>query len=107
MSAVEELLPKNQTLRQYVDLQMQLGRKHIAGSEFKGPVEAKVNGASEALALSMTAPVQEKGRALQNQLYALHNGVVGIFTATALDMQEQVLRQAMKTILSGFSFHQT
>ncbi len=107
MSAVEELLPKNHTLSQYVDLQIQLGRKHISGAEFKGPVAAKVNGASEALALSMMAPVQEKGRLIQNQLYALHNGVVGVFTATALIGQEQILRHAMKAILSGLSFHQT
>ena len=107
MSAVEELLPNNHTLSQYVDLQIQMGKKHIPGAEFKGPVETKVKGASEALALSMTAPVPEKGQAIQNQLYAVHNGVAGVFTATALETQAPILRQAMKTILGGLSFHQT
>jgi len=107
MSAVEEALPQGHTLNTYVDLQAQLGRQHIPGAEFKGPVEVKVRGAGEALALSLTAPVQDKGPAMQNQIYARHNNVVGVFTATALESQAQLLRDAMKTILKGMSFHQT
>ena len=107
MSAVEEALPHGHTLSTYVELQMQLGREHIPGAEFKGPVEAKVRGADEALALSLIAPVQDKGQALQNQIYALHSNVVGVFTATALESQAQLLRGAMKSILQGVSFHQT
>ena len=85
MSAVEEPLPKGHTLKSYVELQIQMGQKNIKDSAFKGPVEAKIAGADEALALSMTAPVEGKGKAVQNQLYALHSGVVGVFTATALE----------------------
>jgi pSer/pThr/pTyr-binding forkhead associated (FHA) protein len=107
MLAVEELLPKDYTLAAYVDLQIQLGQDKIAGAEFKGPIEAKITGASEAFALSMTALVPEKGQAIQQQIYALHRGVVGVFTATALDTQTSMLRRAMKTILGGLSFHQT
>ncbi len=107
MSAVEEALPKGHTLGTYVDLQMQLGSQHIAGVVFKGPVEANVDGATEALALSLTAPVPDKGTAVQNQIYALHNEIVGVFTATALDSQTQLLRDAMKIILKGLSFQQT
>lgn len=107
MLAVEELLPKDHTLSSYVDLQVQIGQKNIPGAEFKGPVEAKIAGASEALALSITAPIPEKGQAIQQQIYALHKSVVGVFTATALDTQTSMLRHAMKTILGGLSFHQT
>jgi hypothetical protein len=107
ISAVEEALPQGHTLPEYVDLQMQLGRQHITGAEFKGPVEAKVRGADQALALSLSAPVQGKGQALQNQIYALHRDIVGVFTATALDSQAGLLREAMKVILKGLSFHQT
>lgn len=107
MSAVEEALPKDHTLLKYVELQMQLGRQHIPGAEFKGPIETKVRGADQALALTLTATARDKGMALQNQIYALHNAVVGVFTATALDTQRQILRDAMKAILKGLSFHQT
>lgn len=107
MSAVEEALPQGHTLPAYVELQMQLGRQHIPSAEFKGPVEAKVRGADQALALTLTAPARDKGPALQNQIYALHNGVVGVFTATALESQSRLLRDAMKAILKGVTFHQT
>lgn len=107
MSAVEEALPQSHTLATYVELQMQLGLQHIAGAEFKGPVETKIRGADQALALTLLAPAQDKGPALQNQIYALHNNIVGVFTATALETQASILRDAMKAILKGVSFHQT
>lgn len=107
MSAVEEALPQGHTLLTYVELQMQLGREHIANAEFQGPVEAKVRGADHALALTLRAPAPGKGPALQNQMYALHNEVVGVLTATALESQSQLLRNAMKAVLKGVSFHQT
>jgi hypothetical protein len=86
---------------------MQLGKQHISGAEFKGPIETKVRGADQALALTLMAPAQDKGPAIQNQIYALHNNVVGIFTATALEIQASILRDAMKTILKGVSFQHT
>jgi hypothetical protein len=107
MSAVEEALPQGHTLPTYVELQIQLGRQHIPDAEFKGPVETKVRGADQALALTLRAPVPDKGPALQNQIYALHNDIVGVFTATALENQAQLLRDAMKVILKDVSFHQT
>lgn len=106
ISAVEESLPNGQTLPAYVDVQMELGRQHITGAEFKGPVDARVQGAEAALALSLSAPVAGKGQAVQNQVYALHQGVVGVLTATALESQSRMLRDAMKAILKGLSFHQ-
>ncbi|HEY3937666.1 MAG TPA: FHA domain-containing protein [Bryobacteraceae bacterium] len=107
MSVLEEPLPKDHTLKSYVELQMELGRTHISGSVFKGPVEAKIQGAEQAMALSMTAPVEGKGMAIQHQLYALHSGIVGVFTATALDSQSQLLREAMGAVLKGLSFFQS
>jgi hypothetical protein len=107
MSAVEEVLPRDHTLPKYVELQMQLGRQHIPGAEFKGPVETKVRGADQALALTLMAPARDKGPAIQNQIYALHSNVVGVFTATALESQNQILRDGMKAILKGVSFFQT
>jgi hypothetical protein len=106
MSAIEEMLPEGHTLPLYVDLQMQLGRQHIPKAEFKGPVETKVRGADQAMALTLSAPVEGKGQALQNQIYAAHRGIVGVFTATALETQAGLLRDAMKVILKGVSFHQ-
>jgi hypothetical protein len=107
MSVLEEPLPAGHTLKSYVELQMQLGRTHIPGSAFKDPVEAKIQGAEQALAVGMTAPVEGKGAALQHQLYGLHSGIVGVFTATALESQNQLLREAMATLLKGLSFFQS
>jgi pSer/pThr/pTyr-binding forkhead associated (FHA) protein len=106
MSAVEEPLPKGHTLKSYVELQIQLGQQHLKASVLKEPVEAKIAGADEALALSMTAHVEGKGKAVQNQVYALHSGVVGVFTATALETQAQLMRDAMAKVLKGLSFFQ-
>jgi hypothetical protein len=55
----------------------------------------------------MTAPVKDKGQAIQHQIYALHSGIVGVFTATALETQSKLLRDAVATVLKGLSFFQT
>jgi hypothetical protein len=103
---VEEPLPTGHTLKTYVALQVQLGRERIKDSAFKEPVEAQIVGADEALALGMTAPVEGRGKAVQNQLYALHSGVIGVLTATALESQAGLMREAMASVLKGLSFFQ-
>lgn len=107
MSAVEEQLPKGQMLPDYVKLQMDLARKHIEGVGLSDPVEAKIKGAEQALGLTIRAPVRDKGTAIQHQIYALHAGIVGVFTATALETQAQILRQGLSWVLKGISFFQT
>ncbi len=107
MSAVEEQLPKGQTLADYVKLQMDLARKYIEGVELSDPVEAKIKGAEQAMGLTIRTPVREKGIAIQHQVYAVHAGIVGVFTATALESQAQILRQGLGAVLKGISFFQT
>jgi hypothetical protein len=107
MLAVEEQLPKGQTLPDYVKLQMDLARKHIEGVELSDPVPAKIKGAEQAMGLTIRTPVRDKGIAIQHQVYALHLGIVGVFTATALESQAQILRQGLGAVLKGISFVQT
>lgn len=108
MLAVEEEIPKDHSLEKYVELQMKIGKERIPGADFKGPVETKVAGADAALALGLSAPAaQDKGPAIQQQIYAVHSNIVGVFTATSLEMQAQILRPAIREILSGLSFFHT
>lgn len=107
ISAVEEPLPKDHDLPAYVALQIELANKHIKGVYLKAPVPAKVKGAEEAIALSLTAPVENKGPAVQYQIYAAHEGIVGVLTATTLESQAQLMRPALSVILPGLSFFQS
>lgn len=107
ISAVEEKLPKDQTLPVYIQVQIDLAKKHIANVELKEPVETKIKGSDEAKALSLTALVEGKGQVMQHQIYALHNGVVGVLTASALDTQAQLLRDALGQMIPGLSYTQT
>ena len=107
ISAVEEMLPKDHDLARYVALQIDIAKKHIKGVDLKDPVPATVKGAEEAMALSLTAPVENKGPAIQHQIYAVHSGVVGVLTATTLASQAQLMRPALGAILPGLSFFQS
>jgi hypothetical protein len=59
------------------------------------------------MALSLKAPVENKGPAIQFQIYAAHNGIVGVLTATTLETQAHLMRPALTAILPGLSFFQS
>lgn len=101
----EEPLPKGYDLAKYVELQISLGKQHLQEAQFSEAKQAKVKGAEEALAISITARA-EKGPALQYQIYALHEGIVGIVTATALQTQAQLLRAVFGQVLPGLTYFQ-
>ena len=106
MTAVEEPLPADTALAQYVENQVRMAESQVAGLEARRPVEAGLQGAEQALALSMTSPAPGGGRIVQRQLYVLAAGVVGVFTVTMLDSQEQALRASVAETLPGLSFYQ-
>jgi hypothetical protein len=101
----EEPLPKGYDLAKYVELQISLGKQHLNEAQFSEAKPAKVKGAEEALAISISARA-EKGLAMQYQIYALHAGVVGIITATALETQAQLLRGVFSQIMPGLTYFQ-
>ncbi len=103
--AIEEQLPKDFDLAKYVSLQISLGEKHLKGARFGAPKPTKVKGADDAMALAIHAQA-EKGPAIQFQIYAVHAGIVGVITATALESQTQLLRNAFNQVLPGLTFSQ-
>lgn len=102
---VEEKLPAKFDLKKYVELQVDLGKKHLKEATFSDIKAAQVKGADEALAITINAQA-EKGPALQYQIYALHRGIAGTITATALESQAAMLRSVFKEILPGLTFFQ-
>jgi hypothetical protein len=105
MTAVEEPLSPELPLEQYIENQIRLAQAQVPGIEAVSPSKARLQGAEEALALSVTSPAPGGGRVVQRQLYALAAGVVGVLTVTFLDSQEQTLRDALAEALQGLSFH--
>jgi hypothetical protein len=101
----EEPLPKDFDLKKYVDLQVSLGRQHLKEAKINDAKQVKVKGADDALAINIQARA-EKGPALQCQIYAAHNGVVGVMTATALESQTLLLRSVFNQVLPGLTFFQ-
>ena len=106
MTVVEEPLPADTSLAQYVANQVRMAKSQVPGLEASPPREARLQGAEQALALSMTSPAPGGGRIVQRQLYVLAAGVVGVFTITMLDSQEQALRDSVAETLQGLSFYQ-
>jgi hypothetical protein len=102
----EEPLPQGYDLPKYVDLQISLGKQHLNEGQFSDAKPATVKGAEEALAISLRARA-EKGPAVQYQIYALHTGIVGIVTATALESQSQLLRGVFSQMLPGLTYFQS
>jgi hypothetical protein len=102
---VEEPLPKDHDLAKYVALQVSLGEKHLKDAKISEPKQLKITGAEDAMALTVQAQA-EKGPAMQFQIYAVHSGIVGVMTATALESQAQLLRGAFKEVMAGLTFFQ-
>jgi hypothetical protein len=102
---VEESLPRGYDLPNYVALQISLGEKHLKAARFSDPKPLPIKGAEQAMALTIQAQA-EKGPAMQFQVYAVHSGIVGVMTATALESQGQLLRGAFKEVLPGLTFFQ-
>jgi FHA domain-containing protein/DcrB-like protein len=102
---VEEALPKDYDLAKYVELQVTLGQKHLKDAMFSQPNPMKIKGADDAMALTIHSQA-EKGPAVQLQIYAVHAGIVGVMTATALESQTQLLRAVFNRVLPGLTFFQ-
>jgi len=102
---VEESLPKGYDLSKYVALQISLGEKHLKAPRFSEPKPLPIKGAEQAMAITIHAQA-EKGAAMQFQVYAVHSGIVGVMTATALESQGQLLRGAFREVLPGLTFFQ-
>ncbi len=100
-AALEESLPQGKTLRDYVEAQMEAAKwRHMGTAEFQGPAEARMEGAEEALLLTIGS--EAKGvRVTQRQIYARSGPVVGILTLSGLAAANQDLIE----IVRGASFH--
>ena len=101
----EEPLPQDFDLLKYVNLQASMGRNHLRDAKISDPNPAQIKGADDALAITLNAS-NDKGPAVQYQIYALHAGIVGVMTATALETQLPLLRGVFKQILPGLTFFQ-
>jgi hypothetical protein len=101
----EETLPEGYDLAKYVALQVSLGQKHLKEASFSAANPAQVTGADQAMAIAIQAHA-EKGPAVQYQVYAVHAGIVGIITATALASQAELLREVFGQLLPGLTFFQ-
>jgi pSer/pThr/pTyr-binding forkhead associated (FHA) protein len=99
-AGLEEPLPKEKTLREYVELQMELAKSQLKGAVFQGPGEAQMQGAEEALLLTVSSDAEGK-RITQRQIYALSGDIVGILTMTGLPETNQEFIE----IVRGASFH--
>jgi hypothetical protein len=106
ISAGEGQMPNGLSLDQYIDLQVQLIRENVKGSETQGPINARVQGAEEAKALLVKSP-SPAGTVVQRQIYAVHSGLVGVFTVSMLESQAPRVNPAAATVVSGLSFVHT
>jgi hypothetical protein len=98
-AGVEELLPEGKMLRDYVDVQMEVAKSQLVGVELQGPVEARMEGAEEALLLTVTSETKDGERITQRQIYARSGEVVGILTLSGAENQDLI------EIVRGASFH--
>jgi hypothetical protein len=100
-AALEESLPDNKTLRDYVRVQMDAAKSHLKSPEIQGPAEARMQGSEEALLLTVTSDAKDGARVTQRQIYARSADVVGILTLTGLAVENQDFIE----IVRGASFH--
>jgi hypothetical protein len=99
--AAEESLPEGKTLRDYVEVQMDVARSQMKALEFQGPSSARMEGSEEALLLAVSSEAQEGLRVTQRQIYARSGDVVGILTLSGLT----AVKQDLIEIVRGASFH--
>jgi hypothetical protein len=97
----EESLPGGQTIRDYIQVQMDIAKSRLKDAEFQGPEEARMQGSEEALLLTVTSETAEGMRIPQRQIYARSGEVVGILTLSGLADANQDFIE----IVRGASFH--
>jgi hypothetical protein len=100
-TGLEESLPEGKTLRAYVELQMEVAKSRLKDAEFRGPADARMEGAEEALLLTVSSDAKDGVRVPQRQIYARSGDVVGILTLSGLAAANQDLIE----IVRGASFH--
>jgi len=103
ITAVEEPLQPGQTLSSYVETQMMLARGQVTGISVNGPIPAIMRGADEAFELEITI-VRDDTRFIQRQIYAVHSGIVGIFTATVSEAEPHL--DSVNAVIAGLSYFQ-
>jgi hypothetical protein len=80
---------------------MEAAKRRLTGVEFQGPSEARMEGADEALLLTVNSETRDGLRVTQRQIYARSSEVVGILTLTGLHAANLDLIE----IVRGASFH--
>jgi ABC-type sugar transport system ATPase subunit len=78
---------------------MEVAKSQLVGVELQGPVEARMEGAEEALLLTVTSETKDGERITQRQIYARSGEVVGILTLSGAENQDLI------EIVRGASFH--
>jgi hypothetical protein len=104
-AALEDALPEGQTLAEYVSAQMDAAKVHLTDAEFQGPLEAKVEGAEQAMLLTVRSLAKNGELVLQRQLYALSGSTVGVLTLSVADRQAAAMNPALGEIARGANFH--
>jgi type III secretion system (T3SS) inner membrane Yop/YscD-like protein len=100
-AGLEESLPEAKMLRAYIDVQIEVAKSQLKAAEIEGPVEASMEGADEALLLTVSSDTKDGGRVTQRQIYARSGDVVGILTMTG----SAAANQDFIEIVRGASFH--
>jgi hypothetical protein len=101
VAALEESLPEAKTLGDYVDVQIEVAKSQLKAAEIQGPAEARMQGADEALLLTVSSDAKDGMRITQRQIYARNGDVVGILTMSGL----AAVNQDFIEIVRGANFH--
>jgi len=100
-AGLEETLAEGKTLREYIEVQVEVAKSRLTSPEFHGPLEARMEGSEEALLLTVSSNAQHGMRVTQRQIYARSGDVVGILTMSGLPAANQDFIE----IVRGASFH--
>ncbi len=100
-AGLEETLAEGKTLRDYIEVQIEVAKSRLTSPEFHGPLLARMEGSDEALILTVSSDTQHGMRITQRQIYARSGEVVGILTMTGL----AAVNQDLIEIVRGASFH--
>ncbi len=88
-TGAEDALPEGKSLREYLDVQVTAAMSQLKEPEIREPSEARMEGAEEALLLTLSSETQDGLRVTQRQIYARSGEVVGILTLSGLAAANQ------------------
>jgi hypothetical protein len=100
-ACLEEPWPEAKTLRGYIELQLKVAKSRLKAPEFQGPADARMNGAEEALLLTVSSDASDGLRIAQRQIYARSGNIVGILTMSGL----AAVNRDLIEIVRGATFH--